>query len=74
MGEAVNKIQIGIYISLRFPIENSLKHDDGLSLELLVLIYAEYANLMRDDINIIERNWEVFIKTCKEIGLEVHME
>jgi hypothetical protein len=38
-----------------------------------VLIYAEYVNLIRDDIIKMERNASVLQNACKDIGLAVNV-
>ena len=51
-------------------IVNSLKHGDELDIQ--ALIYADYVNLIGNDIKIINRNADVLLNVGKDIGLAVN--
>jgi hypothetical protein len=99
LNETYSKVRIGKHLSDRFPIQNGLKHGDGL-LPLLcnfalkhaitkvqenqaglklngthrLPAYADDVNLLRDNIDTINKNPEALVDASKEVGLEVNVE
>jgi hypothetical protein len=61
---------------LKYAIKKVLENQVGLKLKGThqLLAYADYVNMLGDNIAIINKNTETLIDTSKEIGLEINAE
>ena len=72
-GDALSSLLFNF--ALEYAIRKALETNLGLDMNGThqVLAYADDVNLTGDDIRTIERNADVLLNACKDIGLEVNI-
>jgi hypothetical protein len=73
-GDALSPLHLNF--SLEYAIRNVQENQMGLKLHGThqLLAYADYVNLLGDNIDTINKNTETLINASKEVGLDVNVE